>query len=521
MEKTKKNKQKKRKSIIIRTRTTPIHDDDDNNNNNTQEERGLVREPSFDVSKEFWKGLKDHEFFGDKVQHIYIYSTITIASAIKLRQDILKASTPDAPSSSDGIRVHPKPIVVHVHSRGGNVVPMQLLMSMYSLIRVPICSMVDGYAASAATAISILAPYRVAASPFSTTLIHDYMTFQLKNKREAMLADLDQLEGEWAFYKELLMSRMTIDKDALDAVMRRDLIWDVETCMKHGVYDRVLFYDAKHKNVLQVSRDHPLVTGHRGGGQVDDDDNGRRVDVEWTSSTAFNDNWNYVSVSCDVSCPMRLDEIIGRGSLQGLQPIVLRTPSVFVAKYQRRTREQQKRPKRKEEEEEEEEEGDMESCVDERISYAIIPRILACRAPVYGIVDSRVDWWKFLPVFFCTRRYMYDNTSISSFLAYQKAHGYRLSDINANTLVIRNGLVDALTCNVVSARRGGGGGGSVGVRERSVDGSRPILSHRGSKDVIREFLIDMFDKFQTLKPDTCMKLGIIDEVVRLNVNTKL
>jgi ClpP class serine protease len=64
-------------------------------------------------------------------------------------------------------------IVVHVHSPGGSGYSMQLLISMYSLVNVPICSMVDGYSASAATGISVLAPYRVAASQFSWTLIHD------------------------------------------------------------------------------------------------------------------------------------------------------------------------------------------------------------------------------------------------------------------------------------------------------------------------------------------------------------
>ena len=39
----------------------------------------------------FWRSLKDHEFFGPRVQHLYLYSDVTEESVTKLREEVLAA----------------------------------------------------------------------------------------------------------------------------------------------------------------------------------------------------------------------------------------------------------------------------------------------------------------------------------------------------------------------------------------------------------------------------------------------
>ena len=427
----------------------------------------IPKEPSYNIGREFWVSLRDHDFFGDKVQHIYMYSIVNDASVMKLRQDIVDACK--RKQSGVGVWVHPKPIVVHVHSPGGSGYSMQLLISMYSLVNVPICSMVDGYSESAATAISIFAPYRVAASPFSWTLIHDYAV-GIEGKREYFLEKIQSVENVRDFYKKLYLKHMKIDEKTLESVLRRDLLWDVDTCMKYGVYDRVLFYNDKKKKLLQLDPGHPLLKQ-------------TRPQPLFGSAPFQKSNWNYVSVTCDVECPKRLDEILSQGTVSELQPIVLRSPSILGSQTQV---------------------ADAVECVDHYISYAIIPRILACQVPVYGIIDNVVDWWKFLPVFFCTHRYMYENTSIYSFLGYRKEFGVRLSDINENTIVMRTSLVNALTNNVACATTSG-----------STTNERTLLSPKGSKHVLTDVLDNMFDQFQTFSPNKCLAMGIVDEIVNI------
>ena len=77
----------------------------------------------------FWNGLKDHEFFGPSVKHVYFYSDVSDESVLTLRQEVLDACT----SSKDpetGVQTAPKPIVIHVHSRGGSMYSENWLLAL-------------------------------------------------------------------------------------------------------------------------------------------------------------------------------------------------------------------------------------------------------------------------------------------------------------------------------------------------------------------------------------------------------
>ena len=99
-------------------------------------------------ARRFWDALPDADFFGPKVRHVYMYSSVSTGSALALRDELT--------CSKDR-----RPIVVHVHSYGGDMDAENWILSMFDRVCVPLCVMVDGVSASAATILSVLAPYRV------------------------------------------------------------------------------------------------------------------------------------------------------------------------------------------------------------------------------------------------------------------------------------------------------------------------------------------------------------------------
>lgn len=119
-------------------------------------------------------------------------------------------------------------------------------------------------------------------------------------------------------------------------------------------------------------------------------------------------------------------------------------------------------------------------CDDPMIMYACIPRVLSFEVPVFGVVDNDLSWFEMLPIQFCHRRFMYDNAHVVSYLAYIEAYG-RLQDVVHNTKMDRDLIVK-------------------------------VLKQRGKPS--EEFLKDIFERARYISAEECLKMGLIDEVVK-------
>ena len=458
----------------------------------------LNHAPIYSVSTEFWKSLQDEEFFGPRLKHVYFYGRVNEVSVTTLRSEIISSLGRTRAEGTTGAWIEPKPIIIHIHSRGGELTAGKWLASVYPQVSVPICAMVDGFAASAATLLSVSAPYRVAASPFSLTLIHDYKGGNYE-KRESLLSRIKWLEHFRQRMKSMYRTHLTIDEKSLEEILTRDLWWDVNTALKFGVYDRVLFHESTNtqsknsKKVvtpdiendlselafnLKLSPSHPLhsKTARRSVSS-------NTTNKEFRDSYLFKTNWNHVSVTCDSQCPRRLDELLCQNSGADLKPIVLISPYLDIEKNENENnKDDNKMP--------------VYVCTDPYISYAVIPRLLACRqVPIIGIIDNDLDWWKFIPIFFCTYRYMYNSACITSYLLYHTPKGYKFKDMIHNTLLKQRMLRAALTSKV--------------------DG-KSLLSSTATPHgfgVLDSYLEDLFDKSQMISAEQCYDMGIIDEIV--------
>ena len=338
----------------------------------------------------FWRSLPDHEFFGPRVHHVYFYSDVNDESVLTLRTDVLDACR--ATVSDKGVRITPKPIVIHVCSRGGQIRSMQWLMSLFNQVDVPICTMVDALSASAATCLTVMAPYRVA-TEHSMTLIHDYHSLTA-GKREALVARQEGLEMGREQYKQILLARTRLTDAALEEMLRRDMWLDAETCMKSGLIDRVIRPD-RRASVAKYMESSKM--------------------AELPARTPLSKmDFNSVFATCTADMPKAFDALMCK--MDDMKPIVFVTPGG----------------------------SDCGTENDPMISLAMIARIQSAGVPVFGVVDNAVSWWELLPVLFCHHRYMYSNATVVSDMAYTDMWGMRLRDIIHNTTVMRKLITDVV-----------------------------------------------------------------------------
>jgi ATP-dependent protease ClpP protease subunit len=355
----------------------------------------------------FWDSLEDHAFFGPSLRHIYFYTDVTDASVLLLRQQVLQAcegthATMNVPikaanalaAISPGGSTYAKPIVIHVMSRGGNMDSEGWILSLFNSVHVPLCSMVDGYSASAATALTVMAPYRVA-TEYSISLLHDYSEMDIKGKREQLMYSRDASESALALIKRLYMARTKLAAPELDAMMRRDMWLDAKTCLRMGICDRIISPD-RTDDVRRF-----MASSHMHG-------------LEPSTAPFIKRSWNRVYAVCQGSELVEAIDGILAGQDTAMKPIVYFAP------------------------------GGVGDCNDPKASLAVIARILSSPVPVFGVVDNRLTMWQMLPVLFCARRFMYESAAVDCKFAYTSAFGSRLIDIVHNAGIMRSLIEKAL-----------------------------------------------------------------------------
>lgn len=339
--------------------------------------QGIAKPIRENHSAAYFSQLSDEDFFSNRVQHLYFYDNVSHESVLKLQQDIHEASKT---VTINEVMVSPKPIVLHVNSPGGSVNAAMSMITIFNQTSVPLCTMTDGLSASAATYLTIAAPYRVAASPLVFTLIHQYSGYIIGT--QAQLQDSLVLSDTVSrtIHNIYLQCTKMKEQDLKDLNLR-DRLLDTTYCMRQGIFDRVL--DVKNSAALAVYRRNKS----------------EYVDLP-LKVLLSKTNWNrFVYSTC-------------RGDVEHLDLFLCAPPADTkpIVYY----------------------------CTP-RCNYqpfywlAMVARMKAMQVPVYSVIESVVDIWHYLPSLYCMRRYMYEHGIIVIDMQYEISWGNRLVDIRDNT----------------------------------------------------------------------------------------
>jgi len=104
--------------------------------------------------------------------------------------------------------------------------------------KVPVHTYVDGFAASAATFLSVVGEKRFM-SRNSYMLIHQ-LSSQLWGKYSEIEDEKKNLDLMMETIKNVYREYTRVPMDKIDEILKHDLLWDAKQCLEYGLIDEII-----------------------------------------------------------------------------------------------------------------------------------------------------------------------------------------------------------------------------------------------------------------------------------------
>jgi len=168
---------------------------------------------------------------------IYFYSEVERGSILQLNKNIkelsinlkIRSIALDAPLAN---------IYLHINSFGGSLFDALAAADYIKNSDVPIISVVEGCAASAATIISVVASRRLMRKN-SFMLIHQLRTWAA-GKYEELKDEIENCDSLMKILKDIYKEHTKIPNKELSKMLQRDIWLESDKCLKYGLVDEII-----------------------------------------------------------------------------------------------------------------------------------------------------------------------------------------------------------------------------------------------------------------------------------------
>ena len=168
---------------------------------------------------------------------IYYYAGVGRDSASELNKKIGELESKSL-TLGNNLDIDPPTLKLLINSGGGSITAGISSMDTILRCKVPVHTYVDGFAASAATFLSVVGEKRFI-SRNSYMLIHQlsgnfwgkYSEFE--DEKQNLDLMMKTIKGVYKKYTKLPMKK-------LDEILKHDLMWDANTCLKYGLVDEIV-----------------------------------------------------------------------------------------------------------------------------------------------------------------------------------------------------------------------------------------------------------------------------------------
>ena len=169
---------------------------------------------------------------------IYYYANVNRDSASELNKKIGEIESKSLTLSNTLDLDQPPTLRIYINSGGGSVVSGISSMDTILRTKVPVHTYVDGFAASAATFLSVVGNYRFM-SRNSYMLIHQlsstfwgtYSNFE--DEKQNLDLMMKTIKNVYKKYTKVPMKE-------LNTILKHDLLWDAEKCLEYGLVDEII-----------------------------------------------------------------------------------------------------------------------------------------------------------------------------------------------------------------------------------------------------------------------------------------
>jgi ATP-dependent protease ClpP protease subunit len=129
-------------------------------------------------------------------------------------------------------------IKLHITSYGGSVIAALSAIDCIQESKVPIHTIIDGYAASAATLISVHGVKRFIKKNASM-LIHQLRS-GVWGKMSEIEDDYLNLKKTDELIKKIYLDKTKLKKKDINNILKHDLDWNASECLENGLVDEIL-----------------------------------------------------------------------------------------------------------------------------------------------------------------------------------------------------------------------------------------------------------------------------------------
>ena len=182
------------------------------------------------------KSLMSNDTADKDKNHIYFYTDVDPSTCLDLNRKINDLNK-DLLKYSIEYDCEPPNIYLHINSNGGCLLSAMGTVDTIQNSRVPIVSIIEGCAASAATVISMACHKRYITNN-SFMLIHQLTTGvygKYEEIKDDFINDTKFMERLYSLYRK--HTKMTDAK--IKSIMTRDIWWDSNECIEHGLVDNI------------------------------------------------------------------------------------------------------------------------------------------------------------------------------------------------------------------------------------------------------------------------------------------
>lgn len=169
--------------------------------------------------------------------NIYLYSDITQELSLNFNLELKKLEKKLLVMSIE-YDCPPPEIKIHINSEGGDIFSAMAMVDTIKLCKVPITTIVEGQAASAATLISVVADKRQITEN-SHMLIHQLST-GFWGKHNEFKDEMKNQNRLMKLIKDLYQTHTNISLDKLNNCLTKDLWWSSKFCKKNGLIDEII-----------------------------------------------------------------------------------------------------------------------------------------------------------------------------------------------------------------------------------------------------------------------------------------
>ena len=168
---------------------------------------------------------------------IYYYAGVNRESAAELNKKIGELQVRSF-TMANNLDIEPYPIHLHINSGGGSIISGIASMDTILSCKVPVYTYVDGFAASAATFLTIVGNKRFI-SRHSYMLIHQ-LTSNFWGKYSEFQDAKQNLDLMMDTVKNVYKKYTKVPVRKLNEILKHDLMWDAKTCLEYGLVDEII-----------------------------------------------------------------------------------------------------------------------------------------------------------------------------------------------------------------------------------------------------------------------------------------